>query len=258
MDKTAKVLHGSAERLHNSKYEIPHTLLCLFTSFLTHSFISNTFNLLLMFLCVFLSQTSLFSPFSPLGFYFSFPCSVPLCCIVGPVLIYFFFSSLSCTLLLTLNISRCTFPFSPLLPLLSFSPFSFTQIGFPALPPLIAYDFPLISQIALCFPPNISPHLIPALLLHQTNSYIIQHGNERVRGSTRPPGLIRLLYPPITALPCPYLCAPVGRRSCPSNYTGVRGIAHADEQPCNILSISIIRAWQVNTHTHTQANKQLN
>ncbi len=113
----------------------------------------------------------------------------------------------------------------------------------------ISSHFPDCSALSL----NKSLCLIPSLL-HQTNSYIIQRGNERVRGRTRPCGSIHLLYLPIAARPRLYLFALVGRGSCPSNYIGVRMIVHADEQPCDTLSISIMQAWQVNTHTHTHTH----
>lgn len=122
LDKTAKVLHGSVERLHNRESGITHTLLCSFAPFLTHSFPSNTFNTLSH--CCFSAFSSqyhrflsLFAPFS-LGFFFSFLHSqthmdcFPLSC--PP-----------CTLLLARNFSCCTFLVSLFLPLLSFHPIPF-------------------------------------------------------------------------------------------------------------------------------------
>lgn len=46
----------------------------------------------------------------------------------------------------------------------------------------ISCSYDLLScshRETLDFPSNVSPCLIPSLLLHQTNSYIIQHGSER-------------------------------------------------------------------------------
>lgn len=173
----------------------------------------------------------------------------PLFCIVCPMLIYFPLLFRLQLLHLICHVAHC----APLLSLFaSPSPFLVHRLDF-LLFPLISHHFPSFLNTALsCTLQHFPLCLIPSLVLHQTNSYIIQHGNERVRERTRPRGLIHLLYLPITVLPCPYKCVLVGRRGCPSNYIGVQMIMHADEQPCNTLSISI--AWASQVHTRTRAH----
>ena len=177
LDKTAKVLHGSAERLHHGRWGIARTPL----SAHSHSFspLSDTF--VTFSRCSFLRIFDTITQFSfsshPLLFSLS---SLKLSSVLHN-LTYIDLPPLSSLhFACYTSFLRLHIPF----PLLS-SPSPRHQFWLPALPPqllAISSHFPDCSTLSLSNAPFC---LIPSLL-HQTNSYIIQRGNERVGGSARP------------------------------------------------------------------------
>ena len=149
-------------------------------------------------------------------------------------------------------------------PLLS-SPSPRHQFLLPALPPqllAISSHFPDCSTLS----PSSAPFCLIPSLLHQTNSYIIQRGNERVGGSARPrqrvnpsPFMYQSRCCPLL-VPAPRLARRAVRQTSWGWGGGVMGlIVHADEHPHDTLSISIapgLASGRAHTHAHTCTHKQ--
>lgn len=150
----------------------------------------------------------------------------------------------------------------------SFSP---PLLSFPSTPILItcsssstACDFLSFPRLLHALPFQRSlliSHLIPSLL-HQTNSYIIQRGNERVGGSARPqqrvnpsPFMYQSRCCPLL-VPAPWLAGQAVRQNILGGGVCVLGlIVHADEHPHDTLSISIapgLASRRAHTHAHTR------